>query len=59
MQPRRGVLILKGNMRADKTLELLKKLMQQIAIHEESGTVIPEPCDIFPLICGSGAVGCD
>jgi hypothetical protein len=51
--------MLSGNLRADKTLDLLKKLMQQIAVYEQSEPLIPEPHDIFSLICGSGTVGCD
>jgi hypothetical protein len=43
----------------DKTLELLKKLMQQIALYEQSEPLVPEPYSMFSLICGSGSVGCD
>jgi hypothetical protein len=57
MPSKRAVLILKGDMPAEKTLHLLEKLMTQTAksIGPEMSTL--QPWGIFSLICGSGNAG--
>ncbi|KAH7061034.1 hypothetical protein BKA63DRAFT_528552 [Paraphoma chrysanthemicola] len=56
MRPNRAVLILKGDICAERTLALLEKLMKQIA--EEIGEEAPglQPYNVFSLIGASGNV---
>jgi hypothetical protein len=60
MPSKRAVLILKGDIPADKILEVLASLMEKYILRvAKSETAALEPCNVFTLICGSGNAGYD
>jgi hypothetical protein len=59
MPLKRAVLTLKGEIPADKILNVLESLMKRIPRDTRSETLVLELCNIFALICGSGNAAYD
>jgi hypothetical protein len=53
MQPKRNVLILKGDLSAGYVLDLLDELLEKVGVQNKQQT--PQPWELFSLICASGA----